>query len=334
MASHIRRRLGWTWGSLSFVLLLLTVFAYLRQPDRLAAFTVMPIWVWGGLGLLMSYLALRCLRHWFPRGLVGLWIVTLLLGADEARVLGNLSREAPVPGHAKPHSGLPVIRVATLNCGFFNYGDPSPDLATWDPDIVLVQEVWPKDVQAIADRLYGGRGDFRYQKNNGIITRWSIKREVPNLMFREQQLTVVDADGREIEVVNVHLNTASTNLELWKRSAWMDHRNNRQMRRQELSVALQLLEQTSPFPGRPTILGGDFNTSASDHVHSLLTRDFQDSFATAGSGWGNTFQRRVPVLRLDCIYATRQFTPVRCRAVTTRKSDHRMVISDLVLPGA
>jgi endonuclease/exonuclease/phosphatase family metal-dependent hydrolase len=62
-------------------------------------------------------------------------------------------------------------------------------------------------------------------------------------------------------------------------------------------------------------------------------RDFNDSFSTAGRGWGNTFQRRVPVLRLDSIYATRQFTPVRCRAVTTRKSDHRMVISDLILPG-
>ena len=62
-------------------------------------------------------------------------------------------------------------------------------------------------------------------------------------------------------------------------------------------------------------------------------RDFNDSFSTAGRGWGNTFQRRVPVLRLDAIYSTRQFTPVRCRAVTTRKSDHRMVISDLILPG-
>jgi endonuclease/exonuclease/phosphatase (EEP) superfamily protein YafD len=334
MTHHVRRRLGWTWLGLSFALLLLTIFAYVRQPDRMAAFTVMPIWLWGGFGLLMSSVAFHLLRASLSLVLTGIWTLTLLFGADEARVLGNLSKEAPLPGHAKPHSGLPVIRVATLNCGFFNYGDPSLDLAAWDPDIVLVQEVWPKDVQTIADRLYGGRGNYRIQKNNGIITRWSIKREVPNLMFREQQVTVVDADGREIEVVNVHLNTASTNLELWKRSAWVEHRNNRQLRRQELSVALQLLKQTTPFPQRPTILGGDFNTSANDHVHSLLTRDFQDSFATAGSGWGNTFQRRVPVLRLDCLYATRQFTPVRCRAVTTRKSDHRMVISDLILPGA
>lgn len=334
MTHHVRRRLGWTLVGLSFALHLLTIYAYVRQPDSLAAFTVMPIWVWGGLGVITSSVAFYFLRASLSLVLSGIWAVTILLGADEARVLGNLSKEPPLPGHARPHSGLPVIRVATLNCAFFYYGNPSLDLAIWDPDIVLVQEVWPNDVKTLADRLYGGRGDYRYHKNNGIITRWRIKREVLNPMFREQQLTVVDPDGREIEVVNVHLNTAATNLELWKPSAWREHRENRQLRRQELSVALQLLEQTSPFPRRPTLFGGDFNSSASDHVHSLLARDFRDSFAMAGTGWGNTFQRRVPVLRLDCLYATRQFTPVRCRAVTTRKSDHRMVISDLILPGS
>jgi len=332
--THIRRQLGWVLVVSSLLLHLLTVYAFARQPDRLAAFTVMPIWVWGGVGLLLSSVAFYFLRASLSLILTGIWAVTILLGADEARVLGNLSKDPPISGHAQPHSGLPVIRVATLNCGFFHYGNPSLDLALWDPDIVLVQEVWPNDVKTIADRLYGGRGDYRYHKNNGIITRWKINREVRNPMFREQQLTVVDPDGREIEVVNVHLATAATNLELWKPSAWKEHRDNRQTRRQELSVSLQLLEQTSPFPQRPTILGGDFNSAAGDPVRSLLMRDFNDSFSTAGRGWGNTFQRRVPVLRLDSIYATRQFTPVRCRAVTTRKSDHRMVISDLILPGS
>ncbi len=37
-----------------------------------------------------------------------------------------------------------------------------------------------------------------------------------------------------------------------------------------------------------------------------------------------------PALRIDHLYATRHFTPVRCRAVTTRHSDHRMVVADFL----
>ncbi|MGC4016583.1 MAG: hypothetical protein QM755_18990 [Luteolibacter sp.] len=148
--------------------------------------------------------------------------------------------------------------------------------------------------------------------------------------YREQQVTIQDASGREMEVVNIHLKSAATNLRLWSPSAWHEHRMVRQERRQELSTALQLLSQTSPFPDRPTLLGGDFNSPASDPVHYLLARDFTDLFSAVGTGWGDTFQRRVPILRLDCLYATRQFTPVRCLAVTSRNTDHRMVVADLL----
>jgi hypothetical protein len=212
MITNVRRQLGWTLVISSFLLHVLTVYAFARQPDRLAAFTVMPIWVWGGIGLLFSSVAYYFLRAKLSLVLTGIWAVTIFSGADESSVLWNLAKDPPISGHAQPHSGLPVIRVATLNCGFFHYGNPALDLALWDPDIVLVQEVWPNDVKTIADRLYGGRGDYRYHKNNGIITRWKIKREVRNPMFREQQLTVVDPDGREIEVVNVHLATAATDV--------------------------------------------------------------------------------------------------------------------------
>ncbi len=44
------RRTGWLLVGLSLALHAVTVYAYARQPDRLAAFTVMPIWVWGGRG--------------------------------------------------------------------------------------------------------------------------------------------------------------------------------------------------------------------------------------------------------------------------------------------
>jgi endonuclease/exonuclease/phosphatase (EEP) superfamily protein YafD len=163
-----------------------------------------------------------------------------------------------------------------------------------------------------------------------VVTRWKIRREVRNPANRDQQVTVSLPDGSEIEVVNVHLASAATNLRFWKQSTWTEHRANRSLRRSQLSLAQQILEQTTNFPHTPTLLGGDFNSPASDIVHRQLARDFVDAFATAGTGWGNTYHRRFPILRIDLIYATRHFVPVRSRVVETRYSNHRMVVADFL----
>lgn len=322
---------------LALLLHLVTVYAYSRQPDRYAAFTVMPIWVWGGIGLMCSVIAFYFLRASLSLIMTGVWAVTLLVGADEARVLANFGRSAPQPGAAPSHQGEPVIRVLSLNCGRLHFGDPSADIAAWQPDIVLLQEAYPHHVRRFADVLYGGRGDYRAHFTReggiGVLTRWKIQREVRNPALRSQQLTIELPDERTIEVVNVHLDTAATDLRFWRREAWREHRVNRAVRRNEVLTVMRILEETnSRFPNTPVIFGGDFNATPGDPVHRMMAADFTDAFAAAGTGWGNTFQRRFPVLRIDMIYATRHLTPVRCAAVLTRHSDHRMVVVDFIMP--
>ncbi len=327
-----RRRLGWFLVGFSLLLHLFTVYCFARQPDRFAAFTVMPIWVWGGVGLFLSTVAYYFLRASLSLVVTAVWAVTLLVGADEARVLANFGKAAPLPGKAEEYEGKAVIRVATLNCSFFMYGNGNPanEITAWQPDIVLLQDISAPQVRQIADVLYGGRGDYRAHDTNGIVTRWRIQREIRNPTQRDHQVTILTPAGAAIEVVNVHLRTAATDLRFWERTAWHDHRTNRILRETELTLTRNILEQTTKFPDAATILGGDFNAPASDVVHRQLSRDFVDSFASAGTGWGDTFQRRFPILRIDHIYATRHFTPVRCRAVTVRSSDHRMVVADLL----
>ncbi|MEO5712605.1 MAG: endonuclease/exonuclease/phosphatase family protein [Luteolibacter sp.] len=326
-----RRRLGWILVGLSLLLHIFTVYCFARQPDRFAAYTVMPIWIWGGVGLFLSTVAYYFLRASLSLVMTAVWAVTLLVGADEARVLANFGKSAPLPGPALKYEGKPLIRVATLNCSFFMYGDgnPAKEIAAWQPDIVLLQDISAPQVRQIADVLFGGRGDYRAHDTNAIVTRWQIKREIRNPTQRDHQVTILTDSGLSIEVVNVHLRTAATDLRFWERTAWHDHRTNRILREQELALTRNILEQTTTFP-TATILGGDFNAPASDVVHRQLARDFVDTFASAGTGWGDTFQRRFPILRIDHIYATRHFTPVRCCAVTIRSSDHRMVVADLL----
>jgi endonuclease/exonuclease/phosphatase (EEP) superfamily protein YafD len=287
--------------------------------------------MWGGAGLFLSVIAFYFLRASLSLIVTGVWAITLLVGSDEARVLSNFGKPAPEPGHAGYFRGNPVLRVVTMNCAIFSYGDPSKDIAVWQPDIVLLQDAMPHQVRQIADALYGGHGDYRAHDTNGVVTRWKIQREVRNPTQREQQVTVTLPDGSSVEVVNVHLQSAATDLRFWNRRTWTAHRVNRAHRNRELSLTLQILEKTNPrFPNTPTILGGDFNSAATDVVHRLLDRDFVDAFPAVGTGWGDTFHSRLPILRIDQIYATRHFNPVRCRTVTTRHSDHRMVVADFL----
>lgn len=326
----MRRPLGWILGVASLLLHLFTVYCFAQQPDRFAAFTLMPIWLWGGTGLMLAVVAFLLLRTPLAMVMTAVWAITMILGADEARVLANFGKSAPLPGPAASDHGKQVLRVLTLNCSFFHHGNPAADIAKWQPDVVLLQDIATPQVREIADLLYGGHGDYRTHQTNGVVTRWKIVRESHHSGQRDHQVTILAPTGSTFEVVNVHLRTAATDLRLWKPAAWREHRSNRVLRKQELNFTLQVLEQTTRFPTTPTLFGGDFNAPASDVVYRPLQQNFTDAFAASGTGWGNTFHRRLPLLRIDQIYATRHFTPVRSGVIVTRFSDHRMVIADFL----
>lgn len=330
------RRLATTvLAGLSLLLLLGTVFAFLRLPDLLAAFTAMPIWLWGGIGAGLSLAAFGFTRGRLPLALTGLWVVVLLVGADEVRPLARPGKAAPQPGEPATHHGRQVIRVIALNCGLFHFGDPSADIAVWQPDIVLLQEAWSPHARTIANTVFGENAHILSNRSNAIVSRWQLKPPPPRPgggRSRNHHATVVLPDGGEIDLLNLHLATAATDLRFWDPDAWRDHRNNRRLRREELVAALAQFREATGFPERPAIIGGDFNAPANDIVHKQLRGDVRDAFAAVGTGWGNTYHRRFAILRIDHLHATRHVTPVRSRAHTTRLSDHRMVIADFLPP--
>lgn len=326
----MRIRFGWLIVAASLALHGFTVVTYWRQPDRYAAFTLMPIWVWGGIGFAAAVVAWYLLRRrlsWLP---AAIWAVTVLVGADEARVLANFGHETPAPGPAAEHRGRPVVRVVSANCSLFMMGDATEDIAKWEPDIVLMQEAWPFHVKRLADRLYEENGDFRAHDSLGIVTRWKIERVTRNPSQRSLQATIVAPDGRRIEVVNLHLVSAATDLGLWRREVWRGHRVNRALRGDEINHALSTLARTTAFPEAPVIFGGDFNAPPGDVIHRRLGGKFKDAHLQAGTRWGNTYHRRFPILRIDRIHTTPHFTPVRCATHVSAHSDHRFVIADLL----
>lgn len=332
MRARARRRAGWALVAASLGLHAFTVFCHTRQPDLFAAFLVVPLWAWGLLGLALASVAFLFLRANLSLVLSALWLVTILFGADEARVLAHAGTPKPTREPPSAPAGRFPIRVATINCSQFRFGSPGPDLAAWHPDIVLVQEIDPTRLRELNEDIYDGRGDYRNDGTSGVLTRWRIVREVRSPRLRSQQVTVRLPGGHLVEVLNVHLVPASPDARLWLPSCWRAHRDAQIIRRNELAVAVGTLEQTTPLATRPAIVGGDFNSPAGSPVYRILRPTFADSFSRAGRGWADTFPRRFPLHRIDRIFSTPGLTPQRCEALTLTVSTHRMVVADFTMP--
>lgn len=329
--SSLRRQIGMSLVVLSLLLYLFTVVCYVTLPDAFAAYTVMPIWLWGGAGLLLLAIAFYFFKARFSILLSGVWILTLLMGSDEAKALLHLGMEVPQCGPATPYHGKPVLRVMTFNTANFYFGNPTEEIAAWEPDIILLQQTNPALTIQIAERVFQGKGEFRTVLFNGVISRWKIRKESADPKTRSQQIEIETPDGRLLTVVNVHLATAATDLQLWTKSAWRDHGKNRKLRKKEISQILQTLQQSSSPAETSIIFGGDFNSPSTDVIHRRLSKEFVDAFSKVGTGWGNTFHSRFPILRIDHIYTSQHLTPVRCRAIKTLKSDHRYVVADFLI---
>ena len=330
---HRRQRfLGICLVVLSLAFHLVTVALYQRQPDLFAAFTIFPIWIWGILGFGLAACAYLAFRAPLSLLTAGAWALTVFLFADETLPLGRLGSERPRPGIPERHLGQEVVRVATINWAG-SPGNFSPAILKYQPDIVCIQEIpHPYRLRQLSQQLYGGKGDYRYdaRKRCGIVVRGNILRHIRQERFRNQQVTARLPDGNIVEIANLHLTASATDMRFWESACWRRHRSNRQVRRSELATALYMLKASIPKDGRGLIVAGDFNAPANDNIYRLLERDMVNTFDAVGTGWPNTYHRRIPLMRLDHIYVNRRLRPVRSRAVSIPESDHRMVVSDLV----
>ncbi|HBI31064.1 MAG TPA: hypothetical protein DDY45_03430 [Verrucomicrobiales bacterium] len=316
---------------LSLSLHFFTIVLYVRLPLKLAAVTIYPVWVWGAIGLA---LASFCYLFSKARGsltIILLWTFTILIVADEAGPLARLASEPMKEAAPEEHAGSQILRVITLNCAGFS--DPLEATRHFDPDIIFLQEIPPGyRIKRLTDTLFKGKGDYRYNRKLrfAIIVRGTIEREFRFSKYRTQLVKAEMFDGRKLNLMNLHLLSAATNMKLHQLNCWREHIKNHTLRRIELSSSLAGLRQYGSHPRFPTIVAGDFNAPANDSVHRIMRKEFTDSFDAVGTGWGNTFHRVLPLLRIDYIYGSAKLIPVRSQTFTRHKTDHRMVVSDFI----
>ncbi len=81
----------------------------------------------------------------------------------------------------------------------------------------------------------------------------------------------------------------------------------------------------------PTIVLGDFNTPHTSVFFRDFRRTFQHAFETSGHGFKTTWLAVLPVLALDHIWLSKEFTPLHTRIKRTFCSDHAMVVTEVRL---
>ena len=309
---------------------------YLRRWDKAAALTVYPFWAWGAVGFAMAFVAWVVGRRRFPLVLAGVWLVTVIVGADETRPLlrGRSNRPAAGPAPTQTDGRRP-LRLVTFNCraGIW-HPETAAEVLAWHPDIVLFQEApVPGELRKLAARLVEGDPDGHWEGGwqCGIVAKGRLSRSLAGFQPHSLLSTVEVMPGRFLDVACVHLQSAATDMRLWLPDTWRRHLRNRLSRRAELQRLLDV--QRFIQQQHPAIIGGDFNAPAGDAIFRLLDqRGFRDLFREAGAGWPDTYPNQAPVLRIDHLRGNDRIQPVRAFTVRSQGSDHRMVVCDFLLP--
>jgi len=308
----------------SAALWIVTTICFLSVWDQVAAITTFPQWSWATIGILSAAIAWRLLtrRTRVPRFLLGLWIFAMLYFADN---LVPIFRGI-VHGSAPLSRALPgTIRIVTLNCA--SSESAAREVMNFQPDIVLFQESPASNkVAELAREWFADSASFLAGLDCAIISGYPLKTIDEVRQTHSTRAILVLPEKREILVTSLRLTPPLGRADLWNPIAWRAYTEDRRGRRRELRSVLEAEASKSKLP---EVIGGDFNAPAGDAIFKLL-QGYRDAHRTSGRGWGNTALNTIPAFRPDQIWLKR-LSAVSSHAVRTVHSDHRMVVTDVLL---
>ena len=314
----------------SAVLGVAAALAYLLRPDRLAAVTLFPPWVWAIPGLAIAWASRRRLSK--TAAAVALaWLVFLVTMADRpAALVGMLYRDWPAAKSTRTESER-RLRVVTLNCGLGGSAS-AREIVTFNPQLILLQESpGAQAVARFANEAFGPTAGHLAGVDVSIVADGHVtaSRSDNRLDDRARHAHVVLANGIELEVVSLRLAPPAVRIDLWSPDCWRAQADHRRLQRTQLERIASRLHRIDPAV--PLLVGGDFNATPGDAIFAAIKPRLRDAFAEAGLGWGNTITNHGPFTRIDQIWISEHWSPQTVISRRTVHSDHRMVVADLIL---
>ena len=225
----------------------------------------------------------------------------------------------------------------------------------YQPDVFCIQEFVPfmsrmsrKDCIAKYGELMGLPYTYCHEKanfgGNVIFSKYPVAALEEDIPFAKENeygaVARVDAGTKGVfYVLNCHLTSfqltheevavfsergnSKEHMEEFGKSIVMKLATAYKRRSQEVS---EMLEHV-PHDGRPILLCGDFNdTPLSYTYHQIYRAGFVDGFVKAGHGIGRTYAGKLPLLRIDYIWANEQIQPMSFKRIRHKGSDHYPVM--------
>jgi endonuclease/exonuclease/phosphatase (EEP) superfamily protein YafD len=329
------------FAALSMLLCFFFSFCYYLRPDSLAAITVFPVLTWSLLGFLISLPAFFAHKKVLSFAILLVWISYLLVFAEEPTSLLRSITNHPSPFIT--HEVSNEIRVITLNCAGGS-NKAAEEVIPYHPDIVLLQENPGRaKVNELAQRLFDKNAVVAWGPDAAIIAGGKVRKITGTLDVGSRKVlpkfhsSAIDAvtievemlSGRAIKLMSLRLMPPLFRMDLYSRDCYVAQTEDRRRRREQLAEVYARIAATPD--NIPLIMGGDFNAPQGDAIFRQLQPRLHDTFGEAGVGWGNTIINDFPLLRIDQIWASRQFRAKYVRAIKTVNSDHRLVVCDLML---
>ena len=196
-----------------------------------------------------------------------------------------------------------------------------------EPDVVCVQEAprmlrWRSKRAALARRSGlvvatanrpGGLMVMTSLAVKVIATRFTLLPKTPDLHQRAVAMADVELRGSRWSIASVHLGVDAD----------------------ERSRHLEPLYAFVEAGESPLVVAGDFNNEPDGPIWRSLAVRFQDSYAVAPAGQGETYPARRPRRRIDGVFADSSIEVVACHAVDDARdllvaaSDHLPVLAVL-----
>ena len=204
------------------------------------------------------------------------------------------------------------------------------------PDLVGLQELRPHSAQELVARL---EADYPYHtlqplapgRSAGLLSRYPIEQvewfALPPLDIALH--ATVRIEGEPVHVLVVHL--SPNNFFDHPASEFIPLVKERYGRR---AAETRRLQQKIKGLTGPVLLMCDCNMTDTSEAYARLTTVLQDSFRQAGWGFGHTFQPAIapfPIQRIDYVWHSEAFQPVRAYVGQDGGSDHLPVVAQFRL---
>ncbi len=265
-----------------------------------------------------------------------------------------LGRYVQVGGGREP-GGEPTLKIVSYNVGRFAACEPDSVftfLRSQDPDIICLQEFHVSDIDNVRRYLRrhmkGNKSEFylfpmadRSAFGNVTLSKMPVK-DKGRIKFEESANLAIYTDyehhGRTFRVYNCHFESYSISLPGVVRGIFNADRDvmtatgskmKRSITRRPQQVNM-VFDDIEKCPVEAFVCG-DFNDDPMSYTYSRMKRGRKDSFREAGSGFGATYARMWPVLRIDYIMLPERFEAILHQTPRVDYSDHYPVISTIEL---